>query len=107
VMLSQLRYHQEKSLDKAPPHRKPCPAKHLRWAGFNFIKFWRLIYSGHFLNFSLDATFPCAREGTFFCARPRTTDVGAREMPGSVMMAGAGSARRLPTGLPADPYVPN
>src|SRR5437870_13904757 len=39
-------------------------------------------------DFSLDATFPCARERTFFCARTRTTDVGAREMPRSVVTAG-------------------
>jgi hypothetical protein len=36
-------------------------------------------------DFSLDARFPCARERTFSCARPRTTDVGAREMPRSVV----------------------
>jgi hypothetical protein len=30
-----------------------------------------------------DTTSPCARERTFFCARPRTSDVGAREMPGN------------------------
>ena len=40
-----------------------------------------------FRDFSVDATFPCAREPTFFCARTRTTDVGAREMPGSVVTA--------------------
>jgi hypothetical protein len=39
-------------------------------------------------DFSLDATSPCARERTFFCARPRTTDVGAREMPRTVVTAG-------------------
>src|SRR5207245_10814398 len=39
-------------------------------------------------DFLLDATSPCARERTFFCARPRTTDVGARAMPRSVVTAG-------------------
>src|SRR2546427_10100735 len=44
--------------------------------------------SRFFRDFSLDATYPCARERAFFCARPRTTDVGAREMPRSVVTAG-------------------
>jgi hypothetical protein len=39
-----------------------------------------------FSDFSLDTTFLRAR-ADIYCARTRTTDVGAREMPGSVVMA--------------------
>jgi hypothetical protein len=66
-----------------------------------------------FRDFSLDATSPRARERTFFlratadnrcrCAR------NAKECRdgGAGLQRRAGSARRLPAGLPADPYVPN
>src|SRR5207245_3227491 len=41
-----------------------------------------------FLRLLARRDISCARERTFFCARPRTTDVGAREMPRSVLTAG-------------------